>query len=40
MTKSKLKIDMHSHILPGVMPNWTNKFGYGDFAGKRIFQKN
>lgn len=26
-----LKIDMHSHILPDKMPNWTDKFGYGDF---------
>ncbi|MGB1102629.1 MAG: amidohydrolase family protein [Crocinitomicaceae bacterium] len=26
-----LKIDMHSHILPPEMPNWTEKFGYGDF---------
>jgi aminocarboxymuconate-semialdehyde decarboxylase len=26
-----LKIDAHTHILPNEMPNWTNKFGYGDF---------
>ena len=26
-----LKIDMHSHILPKEMPNWTQKFGYGKF---------
>ena len=26
-----LKIDMHSHIIPKVMPNWTTKFGYGKF---------
>jgi aminocarboxymuconate-semialdehyde decarboxylase len=26
-----LKIDMHTHILPPSMPNWTEKFGYGDF---------
>lgn len=26
-----LKIDMHSHIIPKNMPNWTDKFGYGDF---------
>lgn len=26
-----LKIDSHTHILPKYMPNWTDKFGYGDF---------
>ncbi len=26
-----LKIDMHTHLLPAEMPNWTEKFGYGDF---------
>lgn len=26
-----LKIDSHTHILPKRMPNWTDKFGYGDF---------
>ena len=26
-----LKIDSHTHILPEKMPNWTDKFGYGDF---------
>jgi aminocarboxymuconate-semialdehyde decarboxylase len=26
-----LKIDCHTHILPKKMPNWTDKFGYGDF---------
>ena len=26
-----LKIDMHTHILPRTMPNWTEKFGYGKF---------
>ncbi|MDH5598350.1 MAG: amidohydrolase [Cyclobacteriaceae bacterium] len=26
-----LKIDMHTHILPKKMPNWSAKFGYGDF---------
>lgn len=29
--KSALKIDMHSHILPPKMPNFAEKFGYGDF---------
>lgn len=26
-----LKIDMHTHIIPKNMPNWTEKFGYGEF---------
>ena len=26
-----LKIDMHTHIIPKTMPNWTEKFGYGKF---------
>ncbi len=26
-----LKIDSHTHILPKKLPNWTEKFGYGDF---------
>lgn len=26
-----LKIDMHTHIIPGQLPNFTEKFGYGDF---------
>ena len=26
-----LKIDMHTHIIPKTMPNWSEKFGYGDF---------
>ena len=26
-----LKIDMHTHIIPKKLPNWTEKFGYGDF---------
>lgn len=26
-----LKIDCHTHILPAKLPNWTEKFGYGDF---------
>lgn len=26
-----LKIDSHTHLLPPKMPNWSEKFGYGDF---------
>ena len=26
-----LKIDSHTHILPRVMPKWSEKFGYGGF---------
>lgn len=26
-----MKIDIHTHIMPGKMPNWVQKFGYGDF---------
>ena len=26
-----LKIDSHTHILPRVMPNWAERFGYGGF---------
>jgi aminocarboxymuconate-semialdehyde decarboxylase len=26
-----LKIDMHTHIMPEFLPNWAEKFGYGDF---------
>jgi len=26
-----LKIDCHTHVLPKKLPNWTEKFGYGDF---------
>jgi aminocarboxymuconate-semialdehyde decarboxylase len=25
------KIDMHTHILPERLPNFADKFGYGDF---------
>lgn len=32
MTKlPSIKIDMHSHILPKEIPNFAEKFGYGDF---------
>ena len=32
MTNNKLpKIDMHTHILPHNIPNFAEKFGYGDF---------
>lgn len=26
-----LKIDVHTHILPKIIPNWKDKFGYGGF---------
>jgi len=26
-----MKVDIHTHIMPEVMPNWTKKFGYGEF---------
>lgn len=26
-----MKIDIHTHILPEQMPNWSRKFGYGEF---------
>jgi aminocarboxymuconate-semialdehyde decarboxylase len=26
-----MKIDIHTHIMPAHMPNWTQKFGYGEF---------
>lgn len=29
--EAMLKIDMHSHIIPKHLPDWTKKFGYGDF---------
>ena len=31
LKKVKLKIDMHSHILPKHLPDWEKKFGYGGF---------
>jgi aminocarboxymuconate-semialdehyde decarboxylase len=27
----EMKIDIHTHIMPATMPNWTQKFGYGEF---------
>lgn len=26
-----MKIDIHTHIMPDKMPNWTKRFGYGEF---------
>jgi aminocarboxymuconate-semialdehyde decarboxylase len=26
-----MKIDIHTHIMPSKMPNWVEKFGYGEF---------
>ncbi len=26
-----IKIDIHTHIMPEKMPNWSKKFGYGEF---------
>jgi len=34
------KIDSHTHILPPTMPNWTNKFGYGDFIWLQESEKS
>ncbi len=31
ITKSMLKIDIHTHLLPRDLPNWKEKFGYGGF---------
>jgi aminocarboxymuconate-semialdehyde decarboxylase len=30
-SKIKMKIDIHTHIMPAKMPNWVQKFGYGEF---------
>ena len=30
-SKIKMKIDIHTHIMPDKMPNWVQKFGYGEF---------
>ena len=27
-----MKIDIHTHIMPDKMPNWVQKFGYGEFV--------
>jgi aminocarboxymuconate-semialdehyde decarboxylase len=27
----QMKIDIHTHIMPEKMPNWVQKFGYGEF---------
>lgn len=27
-----MKVDIHTHIMPEHMPNWTQKFGYGEFV--------
>lgn len=29
--KQALRIDIHTHIMPEHMPNWLQKFGYGEF---------
>ncbi|HEX6914937.1 MAG TPA: amidohydrolase family protein, partial [Chitinophagaceae bacterium] len=29
--QDKMKIDIHTHIMPATMPNWVQKFGYGEF---------
>lgn len=34
------KVDSHTHILPPTMPNWTNKFGYGDFIWLQESEKS
>ena len=26
-----MKLDIHTHIMPEKMPDWTQKFGYGEF---------
>ena len=34
-----LKIDSHTHILPKKLPNWSEKFGYGDFINLQHHKK-
>jgi len=31
LKKTILKIDIHTHIMPEKVPNWVQKFGYGEF---------
>jgi aminocarboxymuconate-semialdehyde decarboxylase len=33
-----LKIDIHTHIIPGKMPSWRDKFGYGGFVNLEHYQ--
>lgn len=34
-----LKIDSHTHIIPERLPDWTSKFGYGDFINLQHHRK-